>query len=40
MALGSTPCNIFTVDLEEWFHVCGVEGVLAVDNWSRLAVAR
>ena len=28
--------NIFTVDLEEWFHVCGVGGELAVENWDCL----
>jgi polysaccharide deacetylase family protein (PEP-CTERM system associated) len=27
--------NIFTVDLEEWFHVCGV-AALARDRWDRL----
>jgi polysaccharide deacetylase family protein (PEP-CTERM system associated) len=27
--------NAFTVDLEEWFHVCGVEA-LAVDHWDSL----
>jgi len=30
------PRNVFTVDLEEWFHVCGVGGALARDNWDRL----
>ena len=30
------PCNLFTVDLEEWFHVCGVGGSLAPENWDRL----
>jgi len=28
--------NAFTVDLEAWFHVCGVGGALARDNWDRL----
>jgi len=28
--------NVFTVDLEEWFHVCGVGGELAPTNWERL----
>jgi len=28
--------NVFTVDLEEWFHVCGVGGALAPENWDRL----
>ena len=27
--------NIFTVDLEDWFHVCGVRG-LSRDTWSAL----
>jgi polysaccharide deacetylase family protein (PEP-CTERM system associated) len=27
--------NVFTVDLEEWFHVCGV-AALARDQWDRL----
>ena len=27
--------NVFTVDLEEWFHVCGVPA-LARDQWDRL----
>ena len=34
--MGSDPCNLFTVDLEEWFHVCGVGGPLAPSNWDRL----
>ena len=34
--MGSDPCNLFTVDLEEWFHVCGVGGLLAPQNWDRL----
>jgi len=28
--------NAFTIDLEEWFHICGVGGALAADNWERL----
>lgn len=31
----SSP-NLFTVDLEEWFHVCGVGGELAADRWDHL----
>jgi polysaccharide deacetylase family protein (PEP-CTERM system associated) len=31
----SDPQNIFTVDLEEWFHVCGVPA-LAREQWDRL----
>ena len=27
--------NCLTVDVEEWFHVCGTEG-LAVDRWDTL----
>ncbi len=34
--MGSDPGNLFTVDLEEWFHVCGVGGPLAPHNWDRL----
>ena len=34
--MGSDPCNVFTVDLEEWFHVCGAGGALAPPNWDRL----
>jgi polysaccharide deacetylase family protein (PEP-CTERM system associated) len=28
--------NVFTVDLEEWFHVCGMRGRLAPEQWDRL----
>lgn len=28
--------NVFTVDLEEWFHICGVGGALARAHWDRL----
>lgn len=28
--------NLFTVDLEEWFHICGVGGSLAEDRWAHL----
>ena len=28
--------NVFTVDLEEWFHICGVAGPLARDRWDEL----
>ena len=28
--------NCLTVDVEEWFHVCGVGGPLAVENWESL----
>jgi polysaccharide deacetylase family protein (PEP-CTERM system associated) len=33
---GGTPRNIFTVDVEDWFHICGVGGALAEDQWDRL----
>ena len=36
MTVGSDPRNVFTVDLEEWFHVCGVGGRLAPEHWERL----
>jgi polysaccharide deacetylase family protein (PEP-CTERM system associated) len=36
MPSGSRPRNVFTVDLEEWFHVCGMRGPLAPDQWDRL----
>ena len=28
--------NVLTVDVEEWFHICGVGGPLAPDNWPSL----
>jgi peptidoglycan-N-acetylglucosamine deacetylase len=28
--------NCLTVDVEEWFHVCGVDGELAPDRWNEL----
>jgi polysaccharide deacetylase family protein (PEP-CTERM system associated) len=40
MASGTTVQNavqnVFTVDLEEWFHVCGGGPAFAVDEWDRL----
>ena len=27
--------NVFTVDVEEWFHVCGVDA-LSLAHWDRL----
>ena len=33
---GRTRANAFTVDVEEWFHVCGVDGALAPDRWDGL----
>jgi polysaccharide deacetylase family protein (PEP-CTERM system associated) len=28
--------NFLTIDVEEWFHVCGVGGPLGADNWPTL----
>lgn len=28
--------NLFTVDVEDWFHVCGVGGALHRDHWDTL----
>jgi polysaccharide deacetylase family protein (PEP-CTERM system associated) len=28
--------NCFTVDVEEWFHVCGAGAALGADRWDRL----
>ena len=28
--------NVFTVDVEDWFHVCGAGGVLDRSNWEAL----
>jgi polysaccharide deacetylase family protein (PEP-CTERM system associated) len=28
--------NALTVDVEEWFHICGVDGTLARDRWDTL----
>ena len=28
--------NVFTVDVEEWFHVCGVDDRLPRDGWGAL----
>ena len=28
--------NCLTVDVEEWFHVCGVDGPLALEHWDEL----
>ena len=28
--------NILTVDLEDWFHICGVENLLPEAGWSEL----
>src|SRR6186997_2069061 len=31
----SSP-NVLTVDVEEWFHICGVDGALSPEHWSSL----
>jgi polysaccharide deacetylase family protein (PEP-CTERM system associated) len=28
--------NVFTVDVEEWFHICGADGPLHQSNWASL----
>jgi polysaccharide deacetylase family protein (PEP-CTERM system associated) len=28
--------NCLTVDVEEWFHICGMEGPLGIDRWDTL----
>ena len=28
--------NLLTIDLEEWFHICGVGGPLSRDRWDHL----
>ncbi len=33
--MASAGCAL-TVDVEEWFHICGVGGALAPDRWSTL----
>ena len=30
------PPNAFTVDLEEWFHICGAPAALAIEHWADL----
>lgn len=32
----SGPVNLLTIDLEEWFHICGVAGPLARAHWDQL----
>ena len=32
----TSPPNLFSVDLEEWFHICGVDGALARNRWDQL----
>ena len=33
---GSPPRNVFTIDVEEWFHICGMDGPLAPSHWDEL----
>ena len=28
--------NAFTVDVEEWFHICGVSGSFGEESWTKL----
>jgi len=30
------PCHALTVDVEEWFHICGIGGPLAPAHWASL----
>jgi polysaccharide deacetylase family protein (PEP-CTERM system associated) len=30
------PHNFLTIDVEEWFHLCGVDGLLSADRWHTL----
>ena len=32
----STAAHALTIDVEEWFHICGVGGTLAASNWPAL----
>lgn len=36
MSSGPTPRNALTVDVEEWFHICGAGSALAPAHWDRL----
>jgi len=36
MRVAHKVVNLFTVDLEEWFHICGVGGPLAPEHWDAL----
>jgi polysaccharide deacetylase family protein (PEP-CTERM system associated) len=36
MSVAQKAVNLFTVDLEEWFHICGVGGPLAPEHWDGL----
>ena len=28
--------NMLTVDVEDWFHICGIETIISQSDWSRL----
>ena len=28
--------NILTIDLEDWFHICGLEEMIPETSWSNL----
>ena len=34
--MSGTPRNVLSVDVEEWFHICGVGGALAPEHWPAL----
>jgi polysaccharide deacetylase family protein (PEP-CTERM system associated) len=34
--MSSSAPHILTVDVEEWFHICGAGGALAFDHWAAL----
>ncbi len=34
--MSSLAPNVLTVDVEEWFHICGVHGALAPEKWPAL----
>ena len=34
--MAGMPCHALTVDVEEWFHICGVGGPLAPAHWPSL----
>lgn len=36
METARTRSNAFTVDVEEWFHICGVDGALSPALWDSL----
>ena len=36
MAAAGPRANAFTVDVEEWFHICGVDGALSPARWDAL----